>query len=52
MPMATTEALLVVNGTKNLVMQDTQFQYATSLHASGPKGFVDTQSAYMYGPTK
>ena len=45
---ATTEQLLVVNRTKNLVFSHTKFQYATSLHASGDRGFVDTQSAYLY----
>jgi hypothetical protein len=38
----------VVNNTKNMVFDGIAFQYATWLDAGGPKGFVDTQSAYMY----
>ena len=45
---ATVEMLLAVNNTKNMVWQDTQFQYSTSLHASGDRGYVDTQSGYLY----
>lgn len=45
---ATTEQLLIANNTKNLRWEHVKFQYATSLHASGDRGFVDTQSAYLY----
>ena len=45
---ATAEAILVVNNTRNVQWSGVQFSYATSLHASGPRGFVDTQSAYLY----
>jgi hypothetical protein len=45
---ATTETLLIINNTQNIKWENTLFQYATNLHASGPKGFVDTQSAYLY----
>ena len=38
----------VVNKTQNLRWEGVKFQYATSLHASGDRGFVDTQSAYLY----
>ena len=43
-----TEMLLDLENTKNLVWEGTRFQYATQLHTSGPKGFVDTQSGYLY----
>ena len=42
-----TETILLVNGTSNLVWEGIHFEYATWLGASGPKGFVDTQSAYL-----
>eukprot|EP00038_Savillea_parva_P009887 m.186474 g.186474 ORF g.186474 m.186474 type:complete len:922 (+) comp16782_c0_seq1:76-2841(+) len=44
---ATAEQLLVVNGTANLVWHNVQFQYATWQGASGNKGYIDTQSAYL-----
>ena len=45
---ATGEVILSLKGASNVVWQGAAFQYATSLHASGDKGFVDTQSAYLY----
>ena len=44
---ATQQELLVVNGSQNVRWQNVKFEYASWLGASGPKGFVDTQSAYM-----
>jgi hypothetical protein len=44
---ATQQELLVVNGSQNVRWEGVQFQYATWLGASGPKGYVDTQSAYL-----
>lgn len=45
---ATAEVALVVNATANVAWKDVNFAYVTSLHASGPRGFIDTQSGYMY----
>jgi hypothetical protein len=47
---ATTAAqqhLLVVNNSANLHWENVRFEYASWLGASGPRGFVDTQSAYL-----
>jgi beta-glucuronidase len=44
---ATQQTLLVVNGTSNLRWEGVSFQFATWLGASGPKGYIDTQSAYL-----
>lgn len=44
---AVVEELLVVKGTKNMHWEDVSFEYATWLGASGPKGYIDTQSAYL-----
>jgi hypothetical protein len=43
-----TEQLVIANHTHNLRWENVQFQYATSLHTSGERGFVDTQSGYLY----
>ena len=45
---ATEEMLLIVNGSRNLRWEGVGFEYATWLGASGPQGFVDTQSAFLY----
>jgi hypothetical protein len=45
---ATAQHILVVNGSKNLRWEGVRFEYATWLGASGPQGFVDTQSAFLY----
>ena len=37
----------MINHTQNLVWEAVQFEFASWLGASGPKGFVDTQSAYL-----
>ena len=37
----------VFNGTSNVTWSGVEFSYATWLGASGPKGYVDTQSAYL-----
>ena len=37
-----------VAGTQNLRFEGIRFEYATWLGASGPQGFVDTQSAFLY----
>ena len=47
---ATAEELVVANHTKNLRWENVHFQYATSLHASGPQGFVDTQVQMCCAP--
>jgi hypothetical protein len=44
---ATQQELLVVNGTHNLRWEGVSFEYATWLGSSGPRGYVDTQSAYL-----
>lgn len=44
---AVVQELLVVNGTQNLRWEGVSFEYATWLGASGPRGYVDTQSAYL-----
>jgi hypothetical protein len=44
---AAVEEILVVNGTKNLRWEGVRFEYATWLGASGNKGYIDTQSAYL-----
>eukprot|EP01052_Picozoa_sp_SAG31_P001462 SAG31_NODE_49_length_30599_cov_15.615016_22_plen_529_part_00 len=41
------QELLVVNGSNNVHWEHVSFEYATFLGTSGPKGFVDTQSAYL-----
>ena len=38
------QELLTVTGTENLRWEGVHFEYATWLGASGPKGYVDTQS--------
>ena len=44
---ATQQELLLVNGSANVRWEGVRFEYATWLGASGPKGYVDTQSAYL-----
>ena len=44
---AVAETLLIVNGTSNLRWENVRFEYATWLGASGPRGYVDTQSGYL-----
>jgi len=44
---ATAKTILLVNGSQNVRWDGVKFQYATWLGASGPQGFVDTQSAFL-----
>ena len=44
---AVAEELLIINNTKNVVWENVNFEFGTWLGASGPKGFIDTQSAYL-----
>ena len=44
----TIQMLVALDGAKNMAWEGVSFQYATWAGASGPKGFVDTQSAYLY----
>lgn len=44
---ATVEELLVLNGTTNVRFEGVRFRYATWSGSSGPKGYVDIQSAYL-----
>jgi pectate lyase len=44
---ATQQEILVVKNTQNLKWEGVHFEYATWLGASGPKGYIDTQSAYL-----
>ena len=44
---AVVEELLIINNTKNVVWDSVNFEFGTWLGASGPKGFIDTQSAYL-----
>jgi len=46
---ATKQDILIVNNTHDVAWRDVKFEYATWLGSSGPKGFVDTQSAFIYG---
>ena len=46
---ATKQEILIVNNTKDVAWRDVKFEYATWLGSSGPMGFVDTQSAFIYG---
>ena len=41
------ETILVVNGSKNIKWDSVEFSYATWLGASGPRGYIDTQSGYL-----
>lgn len=44
---ATQQELLTVTGTQNLRFEGIQYAWASWLGASGPKGYIDTQSAYL-----
>ena len=44
---ATQQELLLINGSSNVQWENVRFEFATWLGASGPKGYVDTQSAYL-----
>eukprot|EP01050_Picozoa_sp_SAG11_P000458 SAG11_NODE_13_length_26388_cov_67.360341_30_plen_721_part_00 len=46
---ATTQSILIVNATHDVAWRDVSFEYATWLGASSESGFVDTQSAFIYG---
>eukprot|EP01047_Picozoa_sp_COSAG01_P100094 COSAG01_NODE_30001_length_625_cov_1.155894_2_plen_161_part_01 len=44
---ATQQELVVVSHTQNLRFVGIRYEYATWLGASGPRGYIDTQSAYL-----